>query len=224
MGIAQKPLELKPISFPSGKTASFAMDKPDIDSDLVRRAQDGDRHAFEMLVVKHQRRLANVISRYIKIAQEVEDVTQEAFIRAYKGLKSFRGDSSFSTWLHRIGENAAKNYLTAQKRKLPAHRLGEGEAEDDWQETSTAGANFEDPERLLHTKQIAQVVATAMAALPESERTALMLRELDGMDYETIAKMMGCPIGTVRSRIFRAREHISAALKPLLEPNRDRRW
>lgn len=198
--------------------------KPDVDLELVTRAQDGDSLAFNALVVRHQRRLANAISRFIRIPQEVEDVTQEAFIKAYRGLKSFRGDSSFSTWLHRIGVNTAKNYLVAQKRKLPAHRLKNEEEDTDWQETSLAGANIEDPERLLLTKQIGEAVAAAMGTLPENERTALTLRELDGESYESIAEIMGCPVGTVRSRIFRAREHVAKALKPLLEPNRNRRW
>jgi RNA polymerase sigma-70 factor (ECF subfamily) len=198
--------------------------KPDVDLELVTRAQNGDRIAFNALVVRHQRRLANAISRFIRIPQEVEDVTQEAFIKAYRGLKSFRGDSSFSTWLHRIGVNTAKNYLVAQKRKLPAHRLKNDEEDTDWQETSLAGANIEDPERLLLTKQIGEAVATAMSTLPDTERTALTLRELDGESYESIAEIMSCPVGTVRSRIFRAREHVAKALKPLLEPKRNRRW
>ncbi len=198
--------------------------KPDVDLELVTRAQNGDRTAFNALVVRHQRRLANAISRFIRIPQEVEDVTQEAFIKAYRGLKSFRGDSSFSTWLHRIGVNTAKNHLVAQKRKLPAHRLKNEEQDNDWQETSLAGANIEDPERLLLTKQIGEAVAAAMSTLPENERTALTLRELDGESYESIAEIMSCPVGTVRSRIFRAREHVAKALKPLLEPNRNRRW
>jgi RNA polymerase sigma-70 factor (ECF subfamily) len=198
--------------------------KIDVDFELVTRAQNGDQFAFNALVVRHQRRLANAISRFVRIPQEVEDITQEAFIKAYKGLKSFRGDSTFSTWLHRIGVNSAKNYLVAQKRKLPAHRLKGDEDDTDWQETSLAGANIEDPERLLLTRQIGEAVAAAMGTLPENERTALTLRELDGESYESIAAIMGCPVGTVRSRIFRAREHVANALKPLLEPNRDRRW
>jgi RNA polymerase sigma-70 factor (ECF subfamily) len=198
--------------------------KIDVDSELVVRAQNGDRVAFNALVVRHQRRLANAISRFIRIPQEVEDVTQEAFIKAYRGLKSFRGDSTFSTWLHRIGVNSAKNYLVAQKRKLPAHRLKGEEEDTDWQETSLAGANIEDPERLMLARQIGEAVAVAMNTLPENERTALTLRELDGESYESIAAIMNCPVGTVRSRIFRAREHVALALKPLLEPKRDRRW
>jgi RNA polymerase sigma-70 factor, ECF subfamily len=198
--------------------------KVDADFELVTRAQNGDRVAFNALVVRHQRRLANAISRFIRIPQEVEDVTQEAFIKAYRGLKSFRGDSTFSTWLHRIGINSAKNYLVAQKRKLPAHRLKGDEDDTDWQETSLAGANIEDPERLMLTRQIGEAVSAAMNTLPENERTALVLRELDGESYESIAAIMNCPVGTVRSRIFRAREHVALALKPLLEPKRDRRW
>ncbi len=198
--------------------------KIDVDGELVSRAQSGDRVAFNALVVRHQRRLANAISRFIRIPQEVEDVTQEAFIKAYRGLQSFRGDSTFSTWLHRIGVNTAKNYLVAQKRKLPAHRLKGEEEDTDWQETSLAGANIEDPERLMLTRQIGEAVAAAMGTLPENERTALVLRELDGESYESIATIMQCPVGTVRSRIFRAREHVAKALKPLLEPKRDRRW
>ncbi|MGB8339201.1 MAG: RNA polymerase sigma factor RpoE [Burkholderiales bacterium] len=198
--------------------------KVDVDFELVTRAQNGERVAFNALVVRHQRRLANAISRFIRIPQEVEDVTQEAFIKAYRGLKSFRGESSFSTWLHRIAINSAKNYLVAQKRKLPDYRLKSDEEDTDWQETSLAGANMEDPERLLLTRQIGEAVVAAMNTLPENERTALVLRELEGESYESIAAIMNCPVGTVRSRKFRAREHVALALKPLLEPKRDRRW
>jgi RNA polymerase sigma-70 factor, ECF subfamily len=198
--------------------------KIDVDFELVSRTQNGDHVAFNALVVRHQRRLANAISRFIRIPQEVEDVTQEAFIKAYRGIKSFRGDSTFSTWLHRIGVNTAKNYLVAQKRKLPAHKLRNEDEDTDWQETSLAGANIEDPERLMLARQIGEAVAAAMSTLPENERNALVLRELEGENYESIAAIMNCPVGTVRSRIFRAREHVALALKPLLEPNRDRRW
>ncbi len=198
--------------------------KSDVDLELVTRAQNGDRTAFDALVVRHQRRLANIISRFVRIPQEVEDVTQEAFVKAYKGLKSFRGDSTFSTWLHRIGVNTAKNYLVAQKRKLPLHKTTGDEQENDWQDTSLAGANMEDPERLLLAKQIGEAIMSAMNELPQVERTALTLRELDGESYEAISVIMNCPVGTVRSRIFRAREYIAAALKPLLEPGRSKRW
>lgn len=195
----------------------------EIDQQLVERAQHGDKRAFELLVIKYQRKLARLLSRFIRDAAEVEDVSQEAFIKAYRALPSFRGDSAFYTWLYRIGINTAKNYLVSQGRRAPT--ITEYSPED--------AENFEDagelrdintPEHELMTKQIGQTVNSAMAALPEELRTAITLREIEGLSYEEIAEVMNCPIGTVRSRIFRARETIAEKLRPLLDTHKDKRW
>ena len=195
----------------------------EIDQQLVERAQHGDKRAFELLVIKYQRKLTRLLSRFIRDAAEVEDVAQEAFIKAYRALPSFRGESAFYTWLYRIGINTAKNYLVAQGRRAPT--LTEYSPED--------AENFEDagelrdintPEHELMTKQIGQTVNSAMAELPEELRTAITLREIEGLSYEEIAEVMNCPIGTVRSRIFRAREAIAEKLRPLLDTHKDKRW
>ena len=198
------------------------MDGIDIDHDLVRRTKLGDRHAFDMLVVRHQRMLANVISRYIKSPQQIEDVTQEAFIKAYRGIMSFREESKFSTWLHRIGVNAALSFLAAESSRIP---LYESSLNTNTNEPIVPQiVDNESPERLLATRQIGETVSSMLKKLPEELRTAISLREIDGLSYEEIAGIMHCPVGTVRSRIFRARESISAALRPKLELLRDRRW
>jgi len=195
----------------------------EIDQQLVDRAQRGDKKAFELLVSKYQRKLARLLSRFIRDQAEVEDVAQEAFIKAYRALPSFRGESAFYTWLYRIGINTAKNYLVAIGRRAPT--TTEFDSED--------AENFEDgdqlrdvntPENELMSKQIAQTVNDTMEALPEELRTAIVLREIDGLSYEEIATVMNCPIGTVRSRIFRARETIAERLRPLLETSKDKRW
>lgn len=194
----------------------------DTDLDLVRRTKLGDHHAFDMLVVRHQRMLANVISRYIKLPQQIEDVTQEAFIKAYRGIMSFREESKFSTWLHRIGVNTALGFLTAERSRIP---LYESSFNPNTNEPIVSEiANDENPERLLATRQIGETVSSVLKKLPEELRTAITLREIDGLSYEEIANIMDCPIGTVRSRIFRARETISAALRPKLAASRNRRW
>jgi RNA polymerase sigma-70 factor (ECF subfamily) len=198
------------------------MNDIDTDLDLVRRTKLGDRHAFDMLVVRHQRKLANVISRYIKSPQQIEDVTQEAFIKAYRGIMSFRGESKFSTWLHRIGVNAALSFLAAERTRIP---LYESSLNKNTNEPIVPQiVNNESPERLLATRQIGETVSSMLKKLPEELRTAITLREIDGLSYEEIANIMDCPVGTVRSRIFRARERISEALRPKLEFLRDRRW
>ena len=195
----------------------------EVDQQLVLRAQRGDKRAFELLVLKYQRKLGRLLSRWVRDPAEVEDVTQEAFIKAYRALPSFRGDSAFYTWLYRIGINTAKNYLVAMGRRAPT--TTEFDSED--------AENFEDgdqlrdvntPENELMSKQIAQTVNDTMEALPEELRTAIVLREIDGLSYEEIATVMNCPIGTVRSRIFRARETIAERLRPLLETSKDKRW
>lgn len=199
------------------------MSDREIDQQLVERAQRGDKHAFELLVAKYQRKLGRLLSRFIRDPAEVEDVAQEAFIKAYRALPSFRGESAFYTWLYRIGINTAKNYLVAMGRRAPT--TTEFDSED--------AENFEDgeylrdvntPENELMSKQIAKTVNETMESLPDELRTAIVLREIDGLSYEEIASVMSCPIGTVRSRIFRARETIADRLRPLLETSKDKRW
>jgi len=195
----------------------------EIDQQLVERAQRGDKRAFELLVVKYQRKLARLLSRFIRDAGEIEDVTQEAFIKAYRALPSFRGDSAFYTWLYRIGINTAKNYLVAMGRRAPTST--EFDSED--AETFADGDQLRDvntPEAELLSKEIAQTVNDTMQQLPEELRTAITLREIEGLSYEDIAVFMNCPIGTVRSRIFRAREAIAEKLRPLLGTTKDKRW
>lgn len=199
------------------------MSEREINQALVERAQGGDQHAFDLLVSKYQRKLGRLLSRFIRDSAEVEDVSQEAFIKAYRALPSFRGDSAFYTWLYRIGINTAKNYLVSQGRRAPTTT----EFDNDEAETFEDASQLRDintPESLLLSKQIGQTVNSAMEALPEELRTAIVLREIEGMSYEEIAKIMDCPIGTVRSRIFRAREAVAAKLRPLLDIAPDRRW
>ncbi|HSN44889.1 MAG TPA: RNA polymerase sigma factor RpoE [Casimicrobiaceae bacterium] len=195
----------------------------EVDQQLVLRAQGGDKRAFELLVIKYQRKLGRLLSRFVRDPAEVEDVAQEAFIKAYRALPTFRGDSAFYTWLYRIAINTAKNYLVAMGRRAPTTTgVDIDEAE-----------NFEDADQLRDTntpetefegKEIAGAVNKAMDALPEDLRTAITLREIEGLSYEEIANVMNCPIGTVRSRIFRAREAIAAELRPLLGTDENRRW
>lgn len=204
------------------KVRRVRMDIIDTDLDLVRRAQLGDRHAFDMLVVRHQRNIAHVISGYIKSPQKIEDVTQDAFIKAYRGILAFRGESQFSTWLHRIAVNTALDHIASERSRIPFYEPAVGEDADELM--TPESVNYEDPERLLATQQIAETVSSALKQLPEDLHRAFTLRETEGMSYEEIAGIMKCPIGTVRSRIFRARESIAAALRPLLASSRDKRW
>jgi len=195
----------------------------DVDQQLVERAQRGDKLAFGLLVEKYQRKLARLISRLVRDPGEVEDVTQEAFIKAYRALPSFRGDSAFYTWLYRIGINTAKNYLVAMGRRAPTSTEFEAEEAEGF-DSGELLREISTPESLLLTKEIAGTVNQAIEALPEELRSAIQLRELEGMSYEEIAKLMDCPVGTVRSRIFRAREAIAERLKPLLDQAKDKRW
>ena len=199
------------------------MSERDADWQLVERVQRGDKQAFDLLVAKYQRKLFRLLSRLIRDPAEIEDVAQEAFIKAYRALPNFRGESAFYTWLYRIAINTAKNYLVAQGRRAPTQT--EAEIED--------AENFEDgdslrtedtPDRMLLSKQVAEAVNRAIERLPEELRTAIVLRELEGLSYDEIAESMNCPIGTVRSRIFRAREAVAEELRPILETNKDRRW
>src|SRR5664279_5397349 len=195
----------------------------EVDQQLVERAQRGDKRAFELLVLKYQRKLGRLLSRLVRDPSEVEDVTQEAFIKAYRALPSFRGDSAFYTWLYRIAINTAKNYLVALGRRAPTS-TGFDNAEAENFEDAEQLRDSNTPESELMGREIAATVNKAMDALPADLRTAITLREIEGMSYEEIANVMNCPIGTVRSRIFRAREAIAAELRPLLGTDEDRRW
>ena len=199
------------------------MSDREIDQQLVERVQRGDKQAFGLLVAKYQRKLARLLSRLIRDPAEVEDVAQETFIKAYKALPAFRGDSAFYTWLYRIGSNTAKNFLVSQGRRAPSTTDFDSEEAETFEDADQLRDN-NTPERLLMTKQIGDTVNVAMEALPEELRTAIVLREIEGLSYEEIAAIMECPIGTVRSRIFRAREAISEKLKPLLDTAPNKRW
>ncbi len=192
------------------------MGERQVDHELVIRVQQGDKKAFDVLVLKYQQKIANLISRYIRDPHEVMDVSQEAFIKAYRALPNFRGDSAFYTWLYRIAINTAKNYLVAMGRRPP---MDDVEAET--AEQMDVGLRLKEtgtPENHVLSEEISQTVQRAIDDLPEDLRTAIVLRELEGMSYEEIANAMSCPVGTVRSRIFRAREAIDKSLKPLLTP------
>ncbi|MDP4535410.1 RNA polymerase sigma factor RpoE [Alkalimonas collagenimarina] len=190
------------------------MSEQELDWQIVQRVQQGDQAAFNLLVKKYQHRITNLISRYVSNHGDVADVAQEAFIKAYRALPGFRGDSAFYTWLYRIAVNSAKNYLVASSRKPPASDVDADDA--DYFDGSDALKEHDSPERLLLSDEIRQMVFDTIENLPDELKTAITLRELDGLSYEEIADVMACPIGTVRSRIFRAREAIDLQLKPLL--------
>jgi len=192
------------------------MSDREIDQQLVERAQRGDKHAFELLVTKYQRKLVRLLSRFIRDSSEVEDVAQEAFIKAYRALPSFRGDSAFYTWLYRIGINTAKNHLVAMGRRAPTSTSMDAEEAEDLGETELL-QDVNTPENQMMSRQVAETVNQTLEKLPEELRTAITLREMEGLSYEEIASIMNCPIGTVRSRIFRAREAIAEQLRPMLE-------
>jgi RNA polymerase sigma-70 factor (ECF subfamily) len=199
------------------------MSDREIDRQLVARAQSGDKQAYGLLVEKYQRKLARLLSRFIRDPAEVEDVTQEAFIKAYRALPAFRGDSAFYTWLYRIGINTAKNYLMAMGRRAPTSTEVEAEEAEGFEEGEQL-RDINTPESVLLSNEIAETVNSTIEQLPEELRTAIQMREIEGMSYEDIAKAMDCPIGTVRSRIFRAREAIAEQLRPLLDTAKDKRW
>ncbi|GAP65048.1 RNA polymerase, sigma-24 subunit, RpoE [Mizugakiibacter sediminis] len=195
------------------------MGEHEVDRALVERVQHGDTRAFDLLVRKYQHKIVGVISRYIADWSECEDVAQEAFIRAYRAIGSFRGDSAFYTWMYKIAINTAKNHLVAQGRRPPTGDLAIEDAEH-----ADGGARLRDratPEHELLRQEIEQTVFATVQQLPEELRTAITLREVDGLSYEEIAEAMNCPIGTVRSRIFRAREAIDEKLRPLLSDQED---
>lgn len=193
------------------------------DQALVERVQSGDKQAYGLLVSKYQRKLIRLLSRLIRDPAEVEDVAQETFIKAYRALPNFRGDSAFYTWLYRIGVNTAKNWLVANGRRTPTSTEIDSEEAELYAEGDLL-RHTDTPEHMMMSKQIADTVNLAMEKLPDDLRTAITLREIEGMSYEEIAQAMDCPIGTVRSRIFRARDAIADKLKNLLDTGPDRRW
>jgi RNA polymerase sigma-70 factor (ECF subfamily) len=199
------------------------MSEQDIDRQLVERARLGDKRAFELLVEKYHRRLLRLLSRMVRDQDEVDDIAQETFIKAYRALPNFRGDSAFYTWLYRIGVNTAKNYLATRKKAMPTIS-DQSMGDDDEPDERLVAQDISTPETVMMSKQVAMAVNQVVEALPEELRTAITLREMEGLSYEEIAEMMGCPIGTVRSRIFRAREAIAAKLRPMLDTSEDKRW
>lgn len=218
-------IEVRPLAPKTGLSVASSMTpendwKPGEQSDsqtdlqLVRKVRNGDRAAFDLLVVKYQSRVASIISRYVYDSQEVMDLTQETFVKAFRAVDRFRGDSAFYTWLYRIAVNTAKNYLEARGRRPQGSAdVAEAENYDD-------GSRLRDPaspERLLQREQLQKALAEAIAGLPEELRSAFLLREYDGLSYEDIARILECPIGTVRSRIFRARDSVDRHLGPLLD-------
>lgn len=199
------------------------MTERECDQLLVERVQSGERQAFDLLVAKYQRRLMRLVSRIVHDPAEAEDVVQETFIKAYRAIRHFRGDSAFYTWLYRIGINTAKNFLASQSRRTPTSTENDAEQA----EVFDSGEQLRDintPESVLASQQIARTVNAAMDALPLDLRTAIVLREIEGLSYEEIADIMSCPVGTVRSRIFRARDLIAQKLRPLLDMPLDKRW
>ena len=183
------------------------------DQVLVDRVLNGDKNAFNLLVVRYQNKLAHLVSRYVS-ASEVPDVVQETFIKAYRSLSLFKGESIFYTWLYRIAVNTAKNYLISQGRRPPSSDIDASEAES--YDSAESLRDIDNPESLVLSKEVGKVVLEAIEALPDDLKTAITLREIDGLSYEEIAEIMGTPVGTVRSRIFRARDIIDEKIKPLI--------
>lgn len=199
------------------------MSERDVDAKLVARVQAGDKAAFDLLVLKYQRKILRLLSRMLRDQSEIEDVMQEAFIKAYRALPQFRGDSAFYTWLYRIAINTARNWMASQSRRPSSPSLHQSEEGETFDEIDNLTDN-NTPESLLASREIAESVNDSIQALPAELRTAIVLREIEGLSYEEIAQAMGCPIGTVRSRIFRAREAIATKLRPMIDQQRDRRW
>ena len=195
--------------------SSHSKNSEQLDEDLVLRVQQGDKAAFDLLVIKYQHKIIQLVNRYVKDPSEAQDVAQESFIKAYRALGDFRGDSAFYTWLYRIAINTAKNYLVSRARRSSNYQVDIQDAEAI--ENAPQLQGMDTPERLLLNQEIIDTIKTAIDHLPEEMRTAIMLREFEGMSYEEIAVAMDCPVGTVRSRLFRAREAIDIKLNPLLE-------
>ncbi len=191
------------------------MSEQSSDQVLVERVQRGDKSAFDLLVLRYQNKIVQLVTRYVHDPSEAQDIAQEAFIKAYRALPSFRGDSAFYTWLYRIATNSAKNHLVSMSRRPPTDDI---DAQDAEQFSGDTGLKeYATPEHMVLSEEIEQTIAAAIEALPDELRTAITLRELEGLSYEEIAQAMDCPIGTVRSRIFRARDAIETRLKPLLD-------
>lgn len=187
------------------------------DKQLVERVQRGDKQAFDLLVLKYQHRIIKLVSRYIRDPSDALDVTQDAFLKAYRALPNFRGESAFYTWLYRIAINTAKNYLVMQSRHLLETEVTPESEEGEQFEFESTLKEYSTPENMVLTDEIQATIVAAIDDLPDDLRTAILLREVEGLSYEEIANVMGCPVGTVRSRIFRARESVDNRLKPLLE-------
>lgn len=200
----------------------MSSDKDD-DFLIVQRVQAGDKKAFNLLVSKYHRRVGRLLTRMVRNQEDIEEIVQETFIKAYRAIGSFRGESAFYTWIYRIAINTAKNLLVNQGRR-PSTLKESTDEDGETFEDNAALSNIDTPESLYQTKQIGEAVNEAIAALPEELRSAIVMREIDGLSYEEIAQIMDCPIGTVRSRIFRAREAVALRIKPLLEPKSGKRW
>jgi len=186
----------------------------DTDKELVRRVQKGERRAFDLLFIRYQHKILNLVGRYLRDTQDIEDVTQEAFIKAFRALPRFRGDSAFYTWIYRIAINTAKNHVVARSRRPPGVDVDVDDAE--FMDGSDVLKEPESPESVMARDQLSAVIDTAITELPEDLRSAVTLREFDGLSYEQIAEIMDCPVGTVRSRIFRARKFIDKQIEPVL--------
>jgi len=186
-----------------------------LDAELVKRVQAGDTGAFDLLVQKYQHKVINLVGRFVSDHAECQDIAQDAFIKAYRAINGFRGDSQFYTWLYRIAANTAKNHLASRARKSPGYTVDVDDAQHF--EGESGLKEYANPENLLLTDEIRQTIFTAIEKLPDDLKSAITLREIDGLSYEEIADVMDCPIGTVRSRIFRARDVIDKELRPLLE-------
>jgi RNA polymerase sigma-70 factor (ECF subfamily) len=199
--------------------------KTENDIELVNRVKSGDTAAFDFLVIKYQRRVIRLLSRIVRDPAEVEDIAQESFLKAYRAIEQFRGDSAFYTWLYRIAVNTAKNYLFSRgRRPIPISDLNTNSEDGESFDLQAVSDTSETPEGVMLGMQIAEAVNRAVEKLPKELSMAVSLREMDGLSYEEIAEVMNCPIGTVRSRIFRAREAISEELRPLLDNSADKRW
>ncbi len=205
---------------PAGNTAADPGDRK-VDQALVERAQRGDKRAFDLLVAKYQRKVVRLLARFVRDATDVEDIAQEAFIKAYRALPRFRGESAFYTWLYRVAINTAKNYVSVRRVITVSDAGNDGDEHSARIERLT---DWSTPESELASKQIAETVNRALQNLPLELRSAITLRELEGLGYADIARIMDCPVGTVRSRIFRAREAIAQQLRPCLDPPRGGRW
>lgn len=199
------------------------MSERDVDAELVARVQKGDKRAFDLLVLKYQRKIMRLLSRMVRNPGDVEDVAQEAFIKAYRAIAQFRGDSAFYTWLYRIAINTARNWQAANARRPSASNVIETEDGETFSQIDNL-TDISTPESVAASRQVVETVNAAIGALPEDLRTAIVLREIEGMSYEDIAQTMNCPVGTVRSRIFRAREAIAAQLRPVLGTDVEHRW